>query len=270
MIDPATLAAVPAGLRLAALFVIGLCLGSFVNVVIHRLPRGASLAGPRSRCPQCGATIAWYDNIPLLSYVLLRGRCRRCRHGISWRYPIVELLGGLLTVGTVLQAEWMGVGWGVGLARLLFALALLAVIFIDLDLQIIPDWITLPGIAAGLLSAAWGPLGLVDALLGVLVGAGALLLLALGYRAATGRDGLGMGDVKLMAMVGAFLGWQGASATLLLGSLAGSAVGVALVLRGRGTRRTALPFGTFLAPAAWVVLFLGSVLWSWYVASWRG
>jgi leader peptidase (prepilin peptidase)/N-methyltransferase len=154
--------------------------------------------------------------------------------------------------------------------RLAFSLALLAVVFIDLDLRIIPDRITLPGVAVGLLVAAIGPPSLLDALLGVLVGAGSLWLLAIGYRVATGRDGLGMGDVKLMAMVGAFLGWQGASATLLLGSLAGSVIGVGLILRGRGTRLTALPFGTFLAPAAWIVLLLGSSLWRWYIGSLGG
>lgn len=250
----------------AVLFVLGLCLGSFINVVIHRLPRGESLMRPRSRCPRCATPIVFYDNIPLLSYVWLRGRCRHCAGRIPWRYVGVEFLGGILTVATVLRAPSLGMA----AVQLVFALALLAVVFIDLDLRIIPDRITLPGVAIGLLAAAFGSPRLLDALLGVLVGAGSLLLLAIGYRAATGRDGLGMGDVKLMAMVGAFLGWQGASATLLVGSLVGSLFGGSLMLRGRGTRLTALPFGTFLAPAAWIVLFFGSGFWRWYLATLGG
>jgi leader peptidase (prepilin peptidase)/N-methyltransferase len=175
---------------------------------------------------------------------------------------VVELLGGLLTVAVVLQAASLGMA----MAAVVFALALLAVVFIDLDLRIIPNSITLPGVIVGLLAAILGPMPLRDALLGVIVGAGALLLLAGTYRLVTGRDGLGMGDVKLMAMVGAFLGWQGASATLLLGSLAGSLVGAGLMLGGRGTGRTALPFGTFLAPAAWIALLFGPGLWRWYLS----
>jgi prepilin signal peptidase PulO-like enzyme (type II secretory pathway) len=185
----------PWGLVVAILF--GAVLGSFINVVIYRLPRGMSLAHPPSHCPGCGRRVQPWDNIPVLSYLLLRGRCRGCGVRIPLRYPIVELLAAALTV---------------------------------------------------------------------LVGGGGLFLIAVGYRRITGREGLGMGDVKLMAMVGAFLGWQGALATVLFGSLAGSLVGLGLMVGGRGNRLTALPFGTFLAPAAWVVLFAGEVLWARYLA----
>lgn len=240
----------------------GAALGSFINVVIYRLPRGLSLVRRRSHCPICEHAIAWYDNVPLASYLWLRGRCRHCRAPIPARYPLVEALGAALTVSAfalaptpIAAALWSA-----------FALALLAVLFIDFDHRIIPDSITLPGTVLGLLAAWWwGPRSLPDALWGVAAGAGGLLLVGLLYRAGTGREGLGLGDVKLMAMVGAFCGWHGALATLVLGSLAGSLAGVGLMLAGRGDGRTALPFGSFLAPAGWVVLFAGEWLWASYL-----
>jgi leader peptidase (prepilin peptidase) / N-methyltransferase len=249
----------PMGVAAGALF--GALLGSFVNVVIHRLPREMSLVRPRSHCPGCGAPIAFYDNIPLVSYFVLGGRCRRCRAPIAARYPLVEALGAGLVGGVV----WLAASPGMALAWAAFALALLAVLFIDYDFQIIPDVITLPGIALGLVAAVWGPLPVKDALIGLAVGGGGLLLVAEGYRRIARREGLGLGDVKLMAMVGAFLGWHGALATLVLGSFAGSLVGVALIASRRGTRLTALPFGSFLAPAAWAALFFGPWLWRAYL-----
>jgi leader peptidase (prepilin peptidase) / N-methyltransferase len=240
---------------------LGACLGSFLNVVIYRLPQGLSVAWPASHCPHCARRLAPLENIPILSYLLLGGRCRGCRARISWRYPAVEATGAGLTMlafayaGSVLGAAiWVA-----------FVLALLAVLFIDLDHRIIPDTITIPGTVLGLLWALAGPLPFKDALLGVAAGGGGLLAVAYGYQLITGREGLGMGDVKLMAMVGAFLGWQGALGTILCGSFVGTLVGVGLMLRGQGNRRTALPFGTFLAPAAWVVLFAGNVLWETYL-----
>jgi leader peptidase (prepilin peptidase)/N-methyltransferase len=250
----------PWGLVVAILF--GAVLGSFINVVIYRLPRGMSLAHPPSHCPGCGRRVQPWDNIPVLSYLLLRGRCRGCGVRIPLRYPIVELLAAALTV---LAVRFAATPPAV-LIQLVFVLGLLAVVFIDLDHRIIPDRITLPGIGLGLLWALIGPLPLLDSVLGILVGGGGLFLIAVGYQRITGREGLGMGDVKLMAMVGAFLGWQGALATVLFGSLAGSLVGLGLMVGGRGNRLTALPFGTFLAPAAWVVLFAGEVLWARYLA----
>ena len=243
------------------LFFIGSVLGSFINVLIHRVPREISIWRPPSHCPACGRRVRPHENIPILAYVFLRGRCRGCGVRISLRYPLVEALGGGLTVASVLLAPTLGAGaiWT------LFSLALLAVLFIDLDFRIIPDPISLPGIVAGLVWSFFNSLGILDALLGVLAGGGGLLLIAVVYQKVTGREGLGMGDVKLMAMVGAFLGWQGALGTLLVGSLAGSLVGATLILRGKGTGQTALPFGTFLAPAAWAILFMGERLWSRYL-----
>jgi len=181
---------------------LGAVFGSFANVVIYRLPRDRSLVRPRSRCPHCAAPIAPYDNLPIVSYLLLRGRCRHCRAPITLRYPVVELLGAGLTLAAVRTAATPALALG----HAVFLLALLVVLFIDFDFQVIPDVITLPGTVLGLLLSLWSPLPLRDALIGVAVGGGGLLLLAEGYRRVAHREGLGMGDVKLMAMVGAFVG----------------------------------------------------------------
>jgi len=250
----------PIGWVMVAL--VGAAFGSFINVVIYRLPRGLSLVSPPSRCVSCERRIRPHENIPILSYVLLRGRCRGCGSRIPLRYPAVELAAAALTCGAVaLTGYWLeAVVW------ILFTLSLLAVIFIDLDFQIIPDRISLPGAALGVLWALLGPPPVRDALLGVLAGGGGLFLIAVAYQRIAGREGMGMGDVKLMAMVGAFLGWQGALGTLLVGSLTGSLVGGLLIARGKGSRQTALPFGTFLAPAAYLVLFAGEALWRAYLS----
>lgn len=234
-------------------FAFGAIIGSFLNVVIHRLPLGESIVHPRSRCPHCGKGIPGWANVPLLSYVALRGCCMHCRGRISARYPLVEALTGLLFV-----AGWF---WGqsgarVGLDWALFA-ALVAVTFIDLDHQIIPDAITLPGIGLGLLVAllwppAGGPLELgyvLDAALGAAVGGGMLWAIAFLYERRTGQIGLGLGDVKLVAMLGAFLGLQPILGVILLGSLLGIAHALVVIgLRGGG-RKTKIPFGPALALA---------------------
>ena len=250
----------PAGWVMALL--LGAVCGSFINVVIYRVPRNLSLIRPPSSCPNCKRRVRPLENIPIVSYLLLRGCCRGCKARIPLRYPLVESLGaGLMLLAFCGAPDVLtGVVWSA------FSLALLAVVFIDLDFRIIPDSITLPGTILGLIWALLSPFSFRDAALGVLTGGGGLLLIALVYQRITGREGLGMGDVKLMAMVGAFLGWQGALGTVLCGSLVGSLVGGALVLRGRGTRLTALPFGTFLAPAAWLVLFLGHQIWNAYLS----
>lgn len=240
---------------------LGAALGSFINVVIYRLPQGLSLWFPRSHCPNCKRPVRPHENLPIIGYLFLKGRCAGCKERISLRYPLVEVAGAGLTVLALLYAD-------TPLAALLwtvFVLALLAVVFIDYDHRIIPDAITLPGILIGLLWALGGAPSLTRSLLGVVAGGGGLLLVAVVYRLVTGREGLGMGDVKLMAMVGAFLGWEGALGTILCGSFVGSLVGVGLMIGGRGGRQTALPFGTFLAPAAWIVLFAGKSLWESYL-----
>lgn len=256
-----TAAWIPGGLAAWGLLaLLGLCLGSFLNVVISRLPAGGSLLRPPSSCPACGARIAARDNVPLVGYALLGGRCRRCRARIPLRYPVVEAFGG----AAVLVAAAGSSGPAEAAARAAFLLAMAAVAWIDLDHRIIPDEISLPGTAVGLLLCPLLGFSRLDGLIGAVAGAGALLAVARGYKAARGIEGMGMGDVKLAAMIGAFLGWRGILLTLILGSLMGAAVGAALLLGGRANSRTELPYGTFLAPAGALVLLAGPRIWAWY------
>jgi len=256
-----TVTGLPAPLLLGGTAVLGACVGSFLNVVVHRVPRGESIVRPRSRCPACGTPVAPRDNIPLLSYLLLRGRCRRCGHPIGWRYPALELAGGAVPVVALLAAPTLPHA----VAASLLTWWLLALLLIDLQHQLLPDALTLPGIVAGLLLCPWLAVPRAAAAAGAAGGFLALLALQRGYAAWRGRDGLGGGDVKLAAMLGAWLGWQGVLLTFLLGSLAGSVVGLALVLSGRGDRTTRLPYGVFLAPAAVAVLAWGGRFWNWYL-----
>jgi len=239
----------------------GLILGSFVNVVIHRLPLGRSVVAPRSRCPACGETIAAYDNIPLLSYLVLRGRCRRCRAPISLRYPVVELLVGAASLGAYLR-HGLALEYVVELA---FIAAMVALVFVDFDHRILPDAITLPGIAVGLAVAVPRPtITLSQSFFGAALGAGLLLLVAKAYFYLRSIEGMGMGDVKMMGMVGAFLGWRSVLVTLFLGSLFGSLVGLVLMVARGKDLKTALPFGTFLGVAAVATLYTGPPLVDWY------
>jgi leader peptidase (prepilin peptidase) / N-methyltransferase len=236
---------------------VGLLVGSYLNVVIYRLPRGLSTVLPRSRCPSCDAAIAPYDNVPLLSYLVLRGRCRRCQARISPRYPLIEALTGLLFLGCFLR-------FGVRpetVAAAAFCAAMVALAAIDLEHFILPDRITLPGIVLGLALSPWLPWsGWKAALLGAVLGAGLLLALWKGWLLLRGEEGMGLGDVKMLGMIGAFLGWKGALITLFLASLSGSLVGLALVGKGDAGLKTKLPFGTFLALGALVALFAGPAI----------
>ena len=246
---------------LLAAVVLGLCLGSFANVLIHRLPRERGIVCGRSACPTCARTIAWYDNVPLLSWLVLRGRCRHCRTPISCQYPIVELSGGLLAIGCVYLARP-----GLDAAAAFVFLFLLAVIaIIDWRHMIIPHTLTLAGMVAGLgLAALTGP-GLEQSLLGLLVGGGVVLVLSEGYRLLRGQAGMGGGDVMLMGMVGAWLGPWPAVGVLVAGALLGSIYAVASS-GGRLEATAKLPFGTFLAAAAGAMMVGGPSLWAWYMA----
>ena len=248
---------IPAWFVLAVAGAYGLVVGSFLNVVVHRLPRGMSLAKPGSHCPECGTPVRWFDNVPLLSYLLLGGRCRACKARISPRYPLVELACGALAIAVVSR---FGLTLDGGEAMLLVML-LLPLAFIDLENHLLPDVLTLPGIALGLAgSLAGGLVSIVDAAIGAALGAALPYAVIVAYRWLRGVEGMGLGDVKLLAMIGAFLGWHGVLLTLGLGATGGAVVGIALIAAGRGKRDTELPFGTFLAGAAVVVLFLGNAL----------
>lgn len=243
-------------------FVLGCVVGSFLNVCIARLPRGESVVSPPSHCPRCGQAIRPWDNIPLLSFLWLRGRCRSCSEPISWQYPAVEALTGVLFAANVAAfglAPW-------ALVASIFCAALVVVTFIDLEHQIIPDLISLPGIALGLLAAVagWGP-PLWDRLLGALLGGGILWAVAEFYERLRGREGMGGGDIKLLAMIGAFLGWKAVLLTLLVSSLTGSLAGVGRALLRATSSETPIPFGPFLALGALVSLYWGEAIVAWYV-----
>ena len=245
----------------AALFVIGAVLGSFLNVVIYRVPRGESVVRPPSACPACGTRLRWSDNVPVLSYVLLRGRCRYCGAAISPRYLVVEVLSGLLPV--VLFARF---GWG--REFLVFwplAYVLLVVSFIDLDLRIIPDRVTLPGIVVGLVAAPLlGLLGFWDSLLGVVAGGGALYVIGLLGEVILRKESMGGGDVKLAAMLGAFLGWKTILLALFVAFFLGAAVGTAVIAAKPRDWDRAVPFGPFIAIGALLVILWGHVAVGWY------
>lgn len=246
-------------LQLAAL-ALGLVIGSFLNVVIARLPKGESIVSPRSRCPRCRKPIRPWDNIPVLSWFLLRGRCRDCGKKISWRYPLIEASAGVLLWLVALRVEHPALL----VPHAAFVLALLAIAWIDLDTRTIPDALTIPGVGIGLAASLFGPPGLGAAILGAAVGGTSLWLVGYLYERSTGVPGMGGGDVKLAAMMGAFLGMGGVFGAIFLASLLGSVFGAALIALGRGSRRTAIPFGTFLAPSAIVLLLYGDTLARWY------
>ena len=248
-------------IAVVALAWLGLAVGSFLNVCIHRVPLGKSVVSPPSRCPGCGYQLRWYDNIPVVSYVLLlRGRCRSCRAPISIRYPIVEIL-----TMAVFLLHWWVFGWTPLMAvRLLFACGLIVLFAIDLEHHLLPNVITLPGIVVGLLASIVVPPGLWDAVLGTLLGGGVLWLIGEAYYRYSGQEGMGGGDVKMLAMIGAFLGWKLAVLTLVFSSLAGSLVGLIVIASRRGGMKHALPYGTFLAIGALVASLFGDQIVAWY------
>jgi leader peptidase (prepilin peptidase)/N-methyltransferase len=243
----------------AALF--GALIGSFLNVCIYRLPRETSIVWPASACPSCGRHLAWFENLPVLSYLALRGRCRTCRKPISWRYPVVESLTALM-----FAAAWWNYGPGVLLAsRLVLGCALIVLFAIDLEHHLLPNAITLPGIAVGLAFSLVTEPGWLASLLGVIVGGGVLYGIAEAYFRVRHEEGLGMGDVKMLAMIGAFIGWKLALVTLMMASCAGASVGLLFIVARRVDMKYALPFGTFLALGAALAATVGSSLLDWYL-----
>ena len=244
------------------LFLLGLCVGSFLNVVIARVPEGRSIVGPGSACPRCSTPIAWYDNVPLLSFALLRARCRKCGEPISWRYPVVELVTGLLFVLALAER-----GLTIDLRpALLLVSGLVSITGIDLVHQLIPDVISIPGIVVGLaVSTLTGRPGWLDSLVGVVIGGGIFLLIIV-----ASRGGMGGGDMKLGAMLGAFLGWKLVLVAILIAILAGGVFAIVVLLLRRKGRKDAVPFGPFLALGGVVSLFWGESLLAWYLGTFSG
>src|SRR4051794_12736611 len=272
----------------------GAIIGSFLNVVIHRLPREESIVFPNSRCPSCSALIGPVDNIPLVSYALLRGRCRNCRAPISWRYPAVELMTALMYAGVFLIDVYLRGGLTYTIVfDLVFVSAIVALIFIDAEHMLLPDAITYPGIAFAVVarlalphlvgpysfddlpSLFYGPLSnlpiwavsLIGSALGALVGGGSLWLVGWIWERLRGVEAMGLGDVKMMFMVGAYLGWRTTILTIFLGVLSGSIIGISLMVR-RGNRdmKMLLPFGIFLGLGSIIALFTGTRIIMWYMA----
>jgi leader peptidase (prepilin peptidase) / N-methyltransferase len=267
-----------------ALGLLGLCVGSFLNVVVHRLPlmlerawrldsaellgveadanAEVSLSRPRSRCPACGHLIAWYENIPVLSFLRLRGRCAACQTHIAWRYPAVECLtGGLFAAAAWYLGPQPGVLLWCG-----FLAAVVALAFIDLDTQLLPDDITLPLLWSGLTFAAlgWTQVSLINAVWGAVAGYVSLWLVHHTYRIVRSREGMGYGDFKLLSALGAWMGWQMLPAIVLLASVVGAVVGVSLMFFNNHDRDTPIPFGPYLAGGGIAALFFGPQLLRWW------
>jgi len=242
--------------------IFGAMVGSFLNVCIYRLPKEESIIWPRSHCPACKKMIRFYDNIPLISYLLLRGRCRYCKGPISIQYPLVEGI-------TALSSLFLFMKFGPSLSYLIyfaFVAALIVITVIDLYHQIIPDGISLPGIGVGLLTSLVNPqITFFNSLMGILLGGGSLFLVATLYEWIFKREGMGGGDVKLLAMIGAFLGWKAVILTILLSSLIGSTTGILIMILKGKDFKYAIPFGPFLSMGAVIALFYGENLIRWYL-----
>jgi leader peptidase (prepilin peptidase) / N-methyltransferase len=252
----------PPGFLIAALALIGLNIGSFLNVCIYRIPRGESVVHPPSRCMSCGKRLAPWHNIPVLSWLVLRGRCAYCRAPVSARYPAIETLTAMVFAlhGLFFELDALLV------VRLAFAAALIVLAFIDLDHRILPNPITLTGVVAGVVASFFLPPGWKASLIGVAIGGGALWVIGEAYFRLRGIEGMGMGDVKMLGMVGAFLGWKAVLVTLVLASFAGAFVGLVMLRLQTNAMKYQLPFGTFLSAAALVASLGGDQLVAWYLS----
>ena len=244
------------------LFLIGLLFGSFANVVIFRLPQGRSVVTPRSACGSCGTPVAWFDNIPVLSWLVLRGKCRKCSAKISFRYPLVEILKAVLfwAVGYKYGLSWTT------LELLILTFGLVTVSFIDIDHMILPDSFTLSGIVIGLVGATLSPeRDFLPSLYGVLVGGGFLWAVAYFYFALRNQDGMGGGDIKLLGWLGAVLSWTSVPFIILTSSVIGSIAGVSMALFRRSDMKSSIPFGPYLALGAFLYIFAGEEITNWYI-----
>jgi leader peptidase (prepilin peptidase)/N-methyltransferase len=240
--------------------VLGLFIGSFLNVCIYRIPRSESIVWPSSHCQNCGRKIKPWDNIPILSYIVLLGKCRSCSAKISPRYPLVEALSALLALGMLYR-------FGLNVPFVIYyiwACALLVITFIDIDYQIIPDSLSIGGIIAGLVLVYWLPVSYRDSVIGLVLGAGLLTAIIYGYYFLTGKQGMGGGDVKLLGMIGVFTGWEGVVFTIFMGSLVGTLFGIPWAFVQKKTMKAAIPFGPFLALGSLIYVFWGAQLINWY------
>jgi len=253
-------------------FALGAIVGSFLNVVIHRYPLEESIVFPASRCPHCLTAIKPYDNIPVLSWLILVGKCRACKAPIAMRYPLVELANGLFWLATFL---FTGLSWTFPLVAVIVSMTIV-LIYIDLDIQILPDVVDLPGIVIGIvigtlslgslhldlaLATSWD-----DSLIGAVLGAAIIVGINLAYRLVRGVDGMGMGDAKMLAMIGAVSGWKIVLPSLFLASIVGAVFGVAMAARAKEELDVAIPFGVFLGLAFLTLLYFGNSLFAWYVS----
>jgi len=250
------------GVNDVLIFILGLIVGSFSNVCIYRIPRNESIIYPASHCPKCRSKIKPVDNIPLLSFILLKGRCRNCKSKISIQYPIVELITGLiyliiyLTYGLSIQS----------LIYIILSSALIIMAFIDLNEQIIPDVISLPGIVIGFIISFFVPyISFINSALGVVVGGGIILIIGLGGSVIFKKEAMGGGDVKLAAMIGAFLGWRYIIISLFLGFFLGALAGIILILSKIKSREDVVPFGPFIVLGSFITLLWGEQIISWYL-----
>lgn len=245
------------------LLIFGALVGSFLNVVILRLPtEDQSIVLPASHCPKCKEPIKWFDNIPIISFLLLLGKCRHCRESISWQYPLVEAIMALLTYCLYLKFS-LSISFGI---YFLFCAALLAIIFIDFHHQIIPDVISLPGIVLGFAFSFINPgLGWQESFIGLVAGGGFFYLIAAGYYLIAKRAGMGGGDIKLLAMIGAFLGWRSLPFVIFSSALFGSVVGVGAMVKQQKGGKTVIPYGPFLALGSYLYLFFQTEIYNFAV-----
>lgn len=256
-----------------AVFLLGSVIGSFLNVCVYRIPRNISIILPSSRCPSCNNPIYFYDNIPIISYILLRGRCRYCKEKISLKYPFIEFLNGALYI----NALWRfgsPLSWFL-LVYFAFLSSLIVITFIDLEYQIIPDGITIPGILLALIFGSTilpdpfsrsDLLGFKTSIIGILLGGGLYYAIAVSGKAVFKKEAMGGGDIKLMAMVGGILGWKGVLLTTFIGSLLGSLIGISLILIKGKEWGIKIPFGPYLSLGAFLSLLLGEEILRWYLA----
>ncbi|MBF0099946.1 MAG: prepilin peptidase [Desulfobacterales bacterium] len=244
-----------------SIFFYGMCIGSFLNVCIYRIPKGQSIVSPGSRCPNCYTPIKFFDNIPIVSYLLLKGMCRNCKKSISFRYPLIELCTGL--IGLVVYHKF---GFHIqSIIYFVFLCILLLVSMIDIDHRIIPDIISLPGIPLFFLLSLLIPNMLwYDSIYGILAGGGSLFAVAWIYFFLTGKEGMGGGDVKLLAMIGSLIGLKGVLFTIFISSAIGSVAGLVIMILTKKNLKLAIPFGPFLALGASLYVFFGNDMIDWY------